>query len=272
MQFLDEMDTVGRFADGKLLAGKLGSIGLMLFNHPAKHNAVTLDMWRAIASVLTDFERDRTVRVAVYAGEGGKAFASGADISEFEQHRVDSAPSEPYTRIVTEARTKLASFAKPSIACLQGYCLGGGLAIAMEADLRVASADAWLGVPAARLGIAYNAHSIRRLVSLVGPSHARLLLYTARRFSGQEAFEMGLVDLIAHDAVEETLKLARTIAENAPLSVLASKMAVQQALSATGSPECDVVEEFSRRCLVSADFREGRLAFLEKRNPTFTGN
>ncbi|WP_434666142.1 enoyl-CoA hydratase [Paraburkholderia sp. A3BS-1L] len=271
MKFWDAMEVTGRFAGGKLLAGKLGSVGIMLFNHPEKHNAVTLDMWSGIVSALTVLERDSTVRVVVYAGTGGKAFVSGADISQFESKLNDSASSEHYTSVTTNARTRLASFTKPSIACLQGYCLGGGLAIAMEADLRVASADALLGVTAARLGIAYNAHSVQRLVQLIGPSRTRLLLYTARRFTAQEAFDMGLVDVLVQDPIEETLTLARGIAANAPLSVLARKFAIAQSLKTAESQDWEGIEAYNRLCLESADYREGRRAFVEKREPVFAG-
>ena len=271
MRLEETMEVTARHAEGRLLAGRMGDVGVMLFNQPDKHNAISVEMWQGVAATLDAFAADTSIRVVLYAGAGGKAFVSGGDISQFAERRGDAAANEEFSRITGVGRTRLAAFAKPSIACIEGYCLGGGLAIALEADLRVAGPTAQLGVPAARLGIAYGMHQIGRLVGLVGPSRARLVLYTGRRFSAAQALEMGLVDQVVADPVAESLALAREIAANAPLSVAASKFTIAQLLK--DAPERDLtgVAEFTRRCMDSADYREGRTAFMEKRKPVFTG-
>jgi enoyl-CoA hydratase/carnithine racemase len=230
-------------------------------------------MWDGVADALEFFAAENDVRSVLYAGAGGKAFVSGSDISQFASRREGAEANAEFARITGRGKSKLAAFPKPSIACLQGYCMGGGLALALQADLRVAASDAVFGIPAARLGIAYGMEPTERLVALIGPGHARLMLYTARRFSAQEAFAMGLVEVVASatDVVREAVDLARTIAENAPLSVLAAKFTIQQALKDAAERDLKAVAEYTTRCMDSADYREGRTAFMEKRKPVFVG-
>jgi enoyl-CoA hydratase len=272
MKFEEEMRVVGSHADGKLLAGRMGPIGVVLFNQPAKHNAISLDMWEGLCSALDQLESDGEVRVVVYAGAGGKAFMSGADISQFGTRRNTPEASAEYARINGRGRERMTALAKPSIACINGYCLGGGVATALQADLRVAAPDAVFGITAARMGIAYGMDNMERLVAAVGPARAKLVLYTGRRFTAAEALAMGLVDVLAQDdAVGETLELARTIADNAPLSVRASKFMIEQTLKEAGARDPAAAAEITQRCLASADYREGRTAFMEKRKPVFSG-
>jgi enoyl-CoA hydratase/carnithine racemase len=229
-------------------------------------------MWNGLCTTLERFAADSDVRVVVYAGSGGKAFASGADISEFATRRNSAEANVAYTRITARGREMIAAFPKPSIACIEGYCMGGGLNVALQADLRVAARDAVFGIPAARMGIAYGIESTERLVSLVGPARARLMLYTARRFTGEEAFAMGLVDVLADGhAVAEALRLAAAIADNAPLSLQASRFAIDQVLKTSAERDPAGMAECTRRCMESADYREGRAAFSEKRKPVFSG-
>lgn len=267
------METVGQHADGKLLAGRIDSIGVVLLNQPEKHNAISVEMWQGIAAVLDAFAADDGVRIVVYAGAGGKAFTSGADISQFAARRDNAAADAEFMQATSRGRERLATFPKPSIACVQGYCLGGGLAFALQADLRVAAEDALFGAPAARLGIAYALAPLQRLVRLVGPSRARLMLYTARRFSAQESLAMGLVDVVAapDEVVRQSVALARTIAENAPLSVASAKFSIDQIVKDVGERDLAGVAERARRCMDSADYREGRTAFAQKRDPVFRG-
>jgi enoyl-CoA hydratase/carnithine racemase len=269
----DEMRIIASYADGKLLAGCIDNIGILLFNQPQKRNAISLEMWEGIAEALELLEVDREVRVVIHAGAGGKAFTSGNDISQFAARRSDADANVEFKRITGRGRNRLASFAKPSIACIQGFCLGGGLATALLADLRVSAADALFGIPAARLGIAFGLDPMELLVALVGPSRARLMLYTARQFTALEAHAMGLVDCVVatEDAVREALTLARSIADNAPLSVLAAKFAIAQVLKPPLERDLSAMDAFTRRCMNSADYREGRAAFSEKRKPYFKG-
>ncbi len=267
------MQPVASYADGRILAGRIDNIGVLLFNHPERRNAITVEMWDGVAQALDLLAADDSIRVVIYAGTGGKAFVSGGDISQFESRRPDAKASAEFERTLSTGRSRLYAFPKPSIACLQGYTLGGGLAIAVEADMRVAADDAQLGVPAARLGIAYGIRPLTRLVSLIGQSRTRMMLYSARRLSGVEALEVGLVDMIApaDKVVEEAVALARTIADNAPLAVGAAKFTIDQILKDAADRDLDGVAEFGRRCFDSADYKEGRTAFMEKRKPVFTG-
>jgi enoyl-CoA hydratase len=267
------MTSVTSYADGKLLTGRLERIGVVLFNQPEKHNAISVEMWQGLATALEAFAAADGIRVVVYAGAGGKAFTSGADISQFAARRDNARDNDQFMQATAPGRDRLASLSKPSIACIEGYCLGGGLAVAMQADLRVAAADAVLGVPAARLGIAYAMAPTQRLVDLIGPARARLLLYTGRSFSAQEAFAMGLVDVVAAaEQVEQScVELASMIAENAPLSVAAAKIAIDQIVKDTSERDLAGVSEAVRRCMDSADYREGREAFAQKRKPVFVG-
>lgn len=175
-------------------------------------------------------------------------------------------------RISEAGRESLRTFSKPSIACIQGFCLGGGLNMALHADIRVAARDAVFGIPAARMGIVYGLEQMERLVAVVGPTRARLMLYTGRRFSAQEAFDLGLVEMLASaDAVCETLDLAAEVADNAPLTIAAARFAMDQLSQPPASRDHARMAELARRCMDSNDFKEGRTAFAEKRKPRFTG-
>jgi enoyl-CoA hydratase/carnithine racemase len=229
-------------------------------------------MWNGVCEALEGFAEDKDVRVVLYAGAGGKAFTAGADISEFASKRDGAEANREYAAITARGQQKIREFHKPSIACIQGYCMGGGLNVALLADLRVASRDAVFAIPAARMGIAYGLEPTERLVRLVGPARARLMLYTACRFTPEEAFAMGLVDVLAaQDVVAESLALAASIAENAPLSVQALRFAVDEVLKDPGRRDTTAMAEYTRRCMDSADYREGRTAFQEKRKPSFVG-
>ncbi len=273
MKLEDTMQPVASYAEGRILAGRIGNVGVLLFNHPERRNAINVEMWDGVAQALDIFTADDSIRVVIYAGTGGKAFVSGGDISQFASRRPDAKASQEFDRLLSTGRSKLMGCSKPSIACLQGYTLGGGLAIAVEADLRVAAEDAQLGVPAARLGIAYGIRPLTRLVSLIGQSRTRLMLYSAKRFSGVEAFDMGLVDVVApaDKVVEEALALAQTIADNAPLAVGTAKFTIDQIVKDAADRDLPGVAECGRRCFDSADYREGHTAFMEKRKPVFTG-
>jgi enoyl-CoA hydratase/carnithine racemase len=261
------------YADGKMLAAKDGGIGFITFNQPEKRNAMSVEMWQGLAEILEDFHDDPAVRVVIMAGAGGKAFVSGADISQFEKRRANADAQEEYARLTSGGRARLANFPKPSIAAIQGFCLGGGLAIAMHTDLRIASANSQFGIPAARLGIAYAFDGLRTLVQLVGPAHARMILYTANRIGAEEAARIGLINkVVPEESLTDTvLEIARTIAGNAPLSVAANKLCIDNILKDPADRDLAAVARAGRTCLDSADYREGRTAFMEKRQPQFQG-
>jgi enoyl-CoA hydratase len=254
------------FADGKILLDVDSGIGLITFNNPERRNAMSLAMWDGLAAALDVLEADASVRVLVLTGAGNKAFISGADISQFDTARADAEAQREYDRRTGAGRARLAAFPRPVIARIHGYCLGGGLGIALAADLRIAAEDAEFGIPAARLGLAYGAEMVRQLVSVVGPAHARMLLYTGSRIPAREAERIGLVNRVVADAElsDTVLDLARAIADNAPLSVRAAKLAV------AGKDEAATARAIAA-CFDSEDYREGRRAFAEKRTPRFRG-
>lgn len=250
-----------------------GQIGWLIFNNPARHNALSLDMWQGIADVLRAFGSDPNVRVAIMRGAGGKAFVSGADISEFDQHRANADQRATYGEVAGDANRELARFAKPLLALIEGYCIGGGLATALAADIRIATPDSRFGIPAAKLGLGYEYEGLAKLARIVGPSRARDIMFSARFMDAPEALAMGLINTI-HDRVDieaEMLVYAHRIAANAPLTVAAAKAAVNAFERGSQSDEVARVRQLVDGCFNSEDYKEGRRAFREKRTPDFRG-
>jgi enoyl-CoA hydratase len=260
-------------ADGKILQSVVDGVGVITFNNPAKRNAMSLDMWEGLGSALIELRDNDDVRVVVLTGAGDKAFVSGADISQFEKVRHNAAASEEYSKKSEAQRELLANYPKPIIACIRGFCLGGGMQVAMAADIRIASDNSQFGIPAAKLGIAYGYDGLRHLVSLVGPSWARLIMYTGMRIDAAEAVRIGLVERILPDAElwNATMDIARTISGNAPLAIKAAKITIAQVLKDSDRRDMNAIKQVGTECMDSADFREGRQAFMEKRKPKFTG-
>lgn len=257
----------------KMIAEKDGGIGRLIFNNPARHNAVSLEMWEGVAHIIDDFERDDAIRVIVVSGAGGRAFVSGADISEFKERRASEEAAAAYSRISEGARLRLQETLKPTIAMISGYCIGGGVGTALACDMRIAAEGSKFGIPAAKLGLGYAYDGIKKLVDLVGPAHAREIFFTARQFSAEEALQMGLVNRVVPAAELQAYvdEYCAMIAANAPLTVRAAKIAIREALkdeSARDLPQCKrLVDE----CFASQDYAEGRTAFMEKRRPVFHG-
>jgi len=262
------------YANGKMLAEVADGIGTATFNQPEKRNAISVAMWTGLAEILDRFAVDPAVKVVVLTGAGSKAFVSGADISEFNQLRADADAQQEYDRQTSGGRAKLASFGKPMIARIEGFCLGGGLNIAMQADLRIAAENASFGAPAAKIGNVYGLEMARKLISLIGAAHTRMLLYTGSQIDAAMAERIGLVNrVVAADRLTDTVaEVARNIAANAPLSVKAHKMVINEALKDAGERDLPGVQAAIAACLDSADYREGRAAFMEKRPPTFAGS
>ncbi len=257
----------------KIIAEKDGAIGWLTFNNPDRLNAMSQDMWEGTADILADFGADPAIRAVVMKGAGDKAFVSGGDISEFKKTRNNAEAAAIYGETANKARRAMSNLEKPLIAMIRGYCLGGGLGVALQADLRIASSDSQFGIPAARLSIAYGFDGVRTLVSLVGPSVAKQILFTARRYPAETALRMRLIEEVA--APEELEAIVRgyaeTIAENAPLSIRASKLTVAQVLKDESQRDMELLQTLSREALDSHDAREGRQAFMEKRKPVFLG-
>ena len=257
----------------KMIARKEGHIGWIVFNNPERRNALSLDMWSAVADIMQRYRDDDEVRVAVMTGAGDKAFVSGADISEFEKHRASAEAEENYNRVSTRAQAALEAFDKPLVAMIRGFCIGGGLAVALQADIRIAAEDSQYAIPAARLGLGYGFGGLKKLVHLVGPAMAKEILFTARRFSSEEALRMGLVNrIVPGDALEDTVReLAQTISDNAPLTVRTAKATISETLKDPADRDLTEIERMVRLCFDSEDYAEGRRAFMEKRRPEFKG-
>jgi enoyl-CoA hydratase len=257
----------------KILSATSGPIGTLTFNNPERHNAMSLDMWRTASGVLEQFEKDPAVRVIVLTGAGGKAFVSGADISKFESERSTLDAVVEYNAVVDRFAQTLGECLKPTIAMIRGYCLGGGVGIAVCCDLRVANDAARFAVPAAKLGLGYGYANVRRIMDLVGPQFVTEMLLTARQFDASDALRTGLVNHVVPDAEIETYvrDLAETIAGNAPLTIRAVKKIVRELRRNPDDADVAACDALVKQCFESADYREGRRAFLEKRKPDFRG-
>lgn len=257
----------------KMIARKAGGVGWMIFNNPARHNALSIEMQQAIPEILGAFREDDEVRVVVIRGAGDKAFVSGADISEFEDRRSSPETIKEFDRIGARAFGAYRELGKPIIAMIRGYAMGGGLMTAMNADIRIASEDAQFGIPAARLGLGYGFGGVKNLVDLVGPAYAREILLTGSRFGAADALRMGLVNRVvpAERLEAETQEVAETIAGNAPLTVRALRFCIEEALKEKDDRDYARMDELVAACFASEDYIEGRRAFMEKRKPLFKG-
>jgi enoyl-CoA hydratase len=258
----------------KMLSRKEGGVGYLTFNNPERHNAVSLEMWEAASGILADFAADKAIRVVVLTGAGGKAFVSGADISKFESERSSKEAVDRYNVAVDKANTAVYEFPKPTIAMIRGYCIGGGVGLALCCDLRICSDNSKFGVPAAKLGLGYGFTGIKKLVDVVGPSFAKEIFYTARQFTAPEALAMGLVNRMLPDAELETYVkgYADTISSNAPMTVDAVKFIVGEVVKPESKRSMQKCADLVAACFASKDYIEGRKAFMEKRKPAFIGS
>ena len=257
-----------------LLARVEGPLGRLTFNDPARHNVLSLAMQEAIAPVVEAWEADPEIRVVVIEGAGGRAFAAGADISEFGAKRTAVDDRADYDRRSGAAWRVWRRVTKPVIAKIDGYCIGGGLLMAMQADIRLCSTPSTFAVPAARLGLGYGYGGVRQLMHHVNPAIASEILFSARRFSSDEALRVGLVNRVVpvEELEDAVVALAGQIARNAPLTVTACKAAIR--LAADGDPDADTsaVDALAEACFRSEDYLEGQAAFLAKREPQFKGS
>jgi enoyl-CoA hydratase len=257
----------------KMLSRKEGSVGYVIFNNPERHNAVSLEMWARTAEILEGFRNDDEVRVVVITGAGGKSFVSGADISRFESERATLDATKIYNAKVAAANQSIYEFPKPTIAMIKGYCIGGGLGLAVCCDLRICSENSKFGIPAAKLGLGYAYPGVKRLVNIVGPSFTKEIFYTARQFDAEEARMMGLVNrVVPADELESYVRgYADTIASNAPLTVKTEKFVINETMRDESQRNLARCAELVEACFASADYTEGRRAFMEKRKPVFQG-
>ena len=257
----------------QLIITKKDGVGRIAFDNQKRRNALNYDMWCGLPIVLDNFAKDNEVRVIVLSGAGGKAFSAGADISEFAKKRSGEDAVAIYDEAVTKATEALVLTKKPLIAQIDGYCIGGGLGVAMTCDLRIAATDSRFAVPAAKLGLGYKIKGLKILVDQVGPAAAKEIFFTARQFNAEEALQIGLVNRIlpVSEVAAYVDEYANTIANNAPLTVLAAKTVVDEILKDSVSRDLNLCQKVVDDCFGSEDYQEGRQAFMEKRKPNFKG-
>jgi len=257
----------------KMIGHKDGAIGWITFNNPERRNAVSMAMWEALGDIVRDYEHDNAIRVIVLKGAGDKAFVSGADISEFEEKRSSPETTRIYNQASGKATEALTRAGKPTIAMIRGFCIGGGVSVALSCDLRIAAEGARFGVPAAKLGLGYEARGVRKLMDVVGPSFAKEIFFTARQFTAAEAASMGLVNRVVPDAgLEDYVRdYAGAIAANAPLTVASIKTIVGELVRDESARDMQLCQQVVDRCFNSEDYVEGRTAFMAKRKPVFKG-
>jgi enoyl-CoA hydratase/carnithine racemase len=250
-----------------------GPIGWITFNNPQRRNAVSADMWQAVPEIFDRFEADPDVRAVVLRGAGEEAFVSGLDISQFDR-RYASADAEAEQRGLSQrANDRIFASPKPTIAMIHGYCIGAGVQIAANCDLRIGAESARLGITAAKLGLGYPVRSLKRLVDLLGPARTKEIFFTARLYGAAEAQAMGLLHRVVADAEleSEVRKYAEAIAANAPLTLKAVKQCISELAKMPDEVDEDYCNRLMQACTDSQDFQEGRRAFAEKRPAVFTG-
>ena len=261
-------------ATPKLLLEKDGPIGWIIFNQPEKRNAVSQEMWQQMPEHVGDLAADDAIRVVILRGAGEQAFVAGADISQFKDRRRNMADEEEYRRISAQGQEALARLGKPLLAMIHGYCVGGGVGIAITCDIRIAADDARFGIPAARLGLGYHYRGMEKLMTLVGPAYTKEIFFTARTdFTAQDALRMGLVNQVVPRAelLGYTREYAQRIARNAPLTLRSAKTTVEQLLRPSGERDLALLDKLIADCFNSQDYQEGVRAFSEKRRPQFQG-
>jgi enoyl-CoA hydratase len=260
-------------SEPKMIAHKDGATGWLVFSNPERLNAVSYEMWQAIPDLIADFVGDPDIRVVVLRGEGDKVFVSGADISQFEKRRGTRDAIAEYDQATHRANAAILACPKPTVAMIQGYCIGGGLGVALCCDLRFAANNSRFAIPAGRLGLGYKYDGVKRLVDVVGPSFAREIFYTARQFDVDEAIAMGLINrrFDVAELANAVGELCERIGNNAPLTLRAAKLAVEAALTDSAARDRSAVDAAVDACFTSEDYKEGRRAFVEKRPPRFNG-
>ncbi len=257
-----------------ILVDRSKHVATIIFNRPDQRNAISYEMWQSLGNILSDLDADTTVRCVVFRGAGGKAFSAGADIKDFDEHRYDSTSAARYAKAFESALDRVEKLRCPTIAAIQGFCVGGGLELAAATDIRIATKSSRFGVPVNRLGLTAGWDELRRMIAVAGVPAVKYLLLTGDIIDINEAMRFGLVTSAVEDDEFETAieKLASQIASGAPLSARDHKIMIQR-LSVEPNTETLSEEDFNLQFRVfdSSDFREGVEAFKTKRRPDFHG-
>jgi enoyl-CoA hydratase/carnithine racemase len=258
---------------GKLTVEKRGAVGWIVFDQPEKKNAINGAMWRGIPEAMARFDADPEIRCVAFRGAGTEAFAAGADISEFEKIRAGRGAVSEYDGLLDRVLHSIQDSRKPSVALIHGFCMGGGLEVALACDLRYCGTSAQFAIPAAKLGIAYNVEGHKRLLETVGHARAREIMFLGRRYGAAEGLAMGLVHRVLPDGELAAFVdgVIATLLENAPLSIANSKTILEEYAKASGAADHERMAAAIERCAKSEDYQEGRRAFMEKRKPRFRG-
>jgi enoyl-CoA hydratase/carnithine racemase len=256
-----------------LVVEKKGAIGWIVFNQPQKRNAINGAMWRSIPEAMKQFDADTGVRCVAFRGAGTEAFSAGADISEFQKIRAERQSVSQYDGLLDEVLHSIQDSRKPSLAMIHGFCMGGGLEVALACDLRYCGKSAQFAIPAAKLGLAYNVEGHKRLLETVGHARAREIMFLGGRYDAAQGMAMGLVHRVVADKQLEELvsSVLKTLCDNAPLAIANSKTIIEEYVKAAGLPDHKAMDAAIDRCARSADYEEGRRAFMEKRKPRFEG-
>lgn len=259
--------------DNPLIVEHEAPLGWMIINRPHRRNALNYEAWQRIVEAVEELNADPAVRVIIMRGVTPEAFISGADISEFPSHRANEEQARAYRQAPGNAAKALLGSPKPIIAMIAGICIGGGLQVALNCDIRIAARGTRFGIPAARLGLAYPLDAALNLVQVVGPANARDILLSGRVFDAEEALAMGLINKLVGSAELEglTRDYALAMASNAPLTMTAAKAAIRESLKDPQERDLETLREVIERCFDSEDYREGIRAFMEKRRPRFSG-
>jgi enoyl-CoA hydratase/carnithine racemase len=256
-----------------LIVEKKASVGWITFNDPAKLNAMSYDMWAGMQPALAAFNEDDEVRLVVLTGAGNKAFVSGANITQFDALRTGTDAVAEYERVAEGAQNALYDFPKPTVARIQGYCVGGGLNLALCCDVRIACEGSTFFLPAGKMGLGYRFSAVRNLVTAVGAANALDIFLSARRLKAEEALQKGLVQITASsDSFDDVVcDYIDKVAANAPLTLAAGKQMIRAFQQLPPNTDLELMRQLMQQCFDSEDYAEGKLAFAQKRAPTFRG-